>query len=99
MAICDHCKQDQPNLITVADHAVCQNCIEALSSRPGVGKSKLHRKRQGKQVAGVCAGIAEHVEVDVDTIRVAVILFTIFTGFFPCMIAYAVLTFFLPIED
>ena len=99
MAICDHCKQDQHSLITVAEHAVCRNCIETLSAQSASGKSKLHRKREGKQIAGVCAGLAEHVEVDVDTIRVGVILLTIFSGFAPGLIAYAILTYFLPITD
>ncbi|MFT7618930.1 MAG: phage shock protein C [Planctomycetota bacterium] len=99
MAICDHCKQDQLNLIAVADHAVCRNCIEALSAQSSASKSKLHRKREGKQIAGICAGLAEHVEVNVDTIRVAVVLLTIFSGFFPGLISYAILTYFLPVED
>ncbi len=99
MPNCDHCHQDRPNLITLAEHTVCQNCIEVLAQGVGVKKRRLSRKRVGKQIAGVCAGIADHVEVDRDTVRVLFIVLTVFTGFLPLLISYAVLTYFLPIED
>lgn len=98
MAKCEHCDQDEPKLIAVAGHSVCPTCIEALSAQIDTRSRKLCRRRKGKQVAGVCAGIADHVEVDRDTVRVVFILLTVFTGG-AALIAYVLLTYFLPIED
>ncbi len=98
MPICDHCQQNETNLIAVAGHAVCGKCIEALSAQAPV-KRRLTRKREGKQLSGICAGIADYTEVDADAVRVGVILLTLFTGIVPGLIGYIVLTFVLKISD
>jgi phage shock protein C len=41
---------------------------------------RLYRSRKGQMVAGVCAGLAEHFGVDVNLVRLAFAVFTIFFG-------------------
>jgi phage shock protein C len=45
----------------------------------GNGK-RLYRSRKGQMIAGVCAGLAEHFGVDVNLVRLAFAVFTIFFG-------------------
>ena len=45
----------------------------------GNGK-RLYRSTKGQMVAGVCAGLAEHFGVDVNLVRIAFAVFTIFFG-------------------
>ena len=57
---------------------------------------KLERSTNNKQIAGVCGGIAEYFKLDPTLIRVGFVLLTIFTGFFPGIIAYIVLIVVMP---
>lgn len=41
---------------------------------------KLHRKENGKMLAGVCAGLAEYFNIDVTIIRLAWVLLILFAG-------------------
>jgi phage shock protein C len=43
-------------------------------SRPG--RPPLRRSRDGRMIAGVCAGIADYLAVDVTIVRVAFVVFT-----------------------
>jgi phage shock protein C len=54
-------------------------------------KTKRLYKGKEKLLSGVCSGIAEYFNVDPTLIRVGYILLTIFTGFFPGLIAYIIL--------
>jgi phage shock protein PspC (stress-responsive transcriptional regulator) len=52
----------------------------------GVGGKKLERKINGRLLAGVCAGLADYLGVDVTVIRVIFAVLTLFGGLGP--IAY-----------
>lgn len=41
---------------------------------------RLYRSRKGQLIAGVCAGLAEHFGIDVNLVRLAFAVFTIFFG-------------------
>jgi phage shock protein C len=41
---------------------------------------RLYRSRKGQMVAGVCAGLAEHFGVDVNLVRLAFAIVTIFSA-------------------
>ena len=43
-------------------------------------KKKLYRSATDKKVAGVCAGIAEYLDVDATVIRLAWVIFTLLGG-------------------
>jgi phage shock protein PspC (stress-responsive transcriptional regulator) len=67
------------------------------STGTGYQPRRLYRISEGMHWAGICTGIAAYVGVEVHLVRLAVILLTVFTGFFPGLIIYAVLAFILPI--
>lgn len=65
------------------------------SVRPG--QKTLRRPLQGRRIAGVCAGFAEYLDVDVTLIRIAwvVAFFCFGTG----LLAYLVASIIMPNED
>ena len=58
---------------------------------------KLYKIEHGKKVAGVCAGIARFLNIDVTVIRLAWVLFTLAGG---CgLIAYIIAALVMPNEE
>ena len=57
---------------------------------------KLYRVEQGKMLAGVCGGLAEYFNIDPSLVRILWVLITVFTAFFPCLIAYLIIAAILP---
>jgi phage shock protein PspC (stress-responsive transcriptional regulator) len=55
---------------------------------------KLHRIKEGQQIAGVCNGLAAYAELRVDWVRTIFIFGTVFTA-----VIYIVLAFVLPITE
>jgi phage shock protein C len=57
------------------------------------GTKRLYRRREGRVVAGVCAGLAAYFGVDANLIRLAFAVLTIFggTGVLVYLIAWAVI--------
>ena len=47
---------------------------------PGSGTKVLVRKREGRMVAGVCAGLADYLGSDVTLVRVIVAAIAVVTG-------------------
>ena len=59
---------------------------------------KMERPRMGRKLAGVCAAIANYVNMDVTVVRVAYTLLTIFTAF--CgLVVYIILMLIIPEEE
>ena len=80
----------------------CSRCGTATDchSRSAASGQKLTRIREGKQIAGVCAGIARHLDLDVTLVRLVWILMVIFppvlgTGVLAYLICWAVI----PMEE
>lgn len=63
----------------------------------GPSPRRLYRIREGMKWAGVCTGVAAYAGIDVSLVRIAVILITLFTGFFPGLVVYVALAFILPV--
>lgn len=42
---------------------------------------KLERPRTGRMLAGVCAAIADYINIDVTVVRLVYVLLTVFTAF------------------
>ena len=59
---------------------------------------RLYRSRRERKLAGVCAGIAEYLEVDPTIARVLYLLGTIMTGFFPGIFIYFAMALIMPVE-
>ena len=53
------------------------------------GVKRLSRPREGRKIAGVCAGVAEYFDIDVTLVRILWILVTIFPPV-PGIVAYVV---------
>lgn len=49
---------------------------------------KIYRLKEGKKIAGICAGIADMYNFDVTIVRIVVIFITVLTQIFPGVIAY-----------
>lgn len=60
-------------------------------------RRKLRRIRQGQQVAGVCTGIADYAEVNLELVRWVVALASIFTGGI-FILVYIALVLILPVD-
>jgi phage shock protein C len=66
--------------------------IGDMSENNGSGGKRLLRPRDGRMVAGVCAGLAAYFGVDVNLVRLGFGIFTVFygLGFLIYLIAWAV---------
>jgi phage shock protein C len=54
--------------------------ITDMSENNGSGAKRLLRLRDGRMVAGVCVGLAAYFGVDVNLVRLAFGVFTVFYG-------------------
>jgi phage shock protein C len=54
--------------------------ITSMSENNGGGNKRLLRIRQGRLVAGVCTGLAAYFGVDVNLVRLAFGVLTVFYG-------------------
>ena len=59
-------------------------------------EKKLYRSRTDKKLAGVCAGLAKYLNMDVTVIRLIMVLLTLFVG--GGLIAYIVCALLIPEE-
>lgn len=57
---------------------------------------KLYRSINNRMVAGVCAGLAEYVNVDTNVVRLLYLFGLMVTGIFPLVILYVIAMFILP---
>ncbi len=61
-------------------------------------EKKLRRSRNNQMIAGVCAGIAEYLNVDVTIVRVAYVLLSVLSVGFPGIIVYIILMLIMPLD-
>jgi phage shock protein PspC (stress-responsive transcriptional regulator) len=54
--------------------------ITDMNANNGSGSKRLLRAKQGRMVAGVCAGLAGYFGVDVNLVRLAFGVLTVFYG-------------------
>jgi phage shock protein C len=60
------------------DALYCSACGRQLGAR--VARRPLERAREGRKIAGVCMGLARHLDVDVTLIRLLTLVAALFTG-------------------
>jgi phage shock protein C len=78
---CNSCGQvigDQGTFCSHCGHMVGHSCAP----------SRLIRPRLGRKIAGVCAGFAQHLDVDVTLVRILWVFLTFAAGIVPGVIAY-----------
>jgi phage shock protein C len=68
------------------DANVCPYC----GKRVGAVAARRHlmRLRYNRKIAGVCAGFAEYLDLDVTLVRVLWAIVTVLSGFLPGIVAY-----------
>ncbi len=60
---------------------------------------KLYKKTSKKMISGVCAGLADYLNIDVTVVRIVFLLLSLFTTCFPGLIVYIVMALVMPDED
>ncbi len=73
----------------------CRYCGSLVEGLPLT--QTWYRRRRGKMIAGVCAGLAEQFGVSVTALRLAAVLFTLIGGW--GLIIYIVLWVIMPYRD
>jgi len=71
--------------------------ITLMNGNDGSGTKRLVRIRQGRLVAGVCTGLARYFGVDVNLVRLAFGVLTVFYGL--GILLYLIAWLILPEED
>ena len=57
---------------------------------------RLTKSTTDRMFAGVCGGIAEYFDVDPTLVRVAYVLFSVFSAAFPGLLVYIILAIIMP---
>ena len=60
---------------------------------------KKLKKSTNKMIAGVCAGIAEYMDIDPTVVRVVYALLAVFSAGFPGLLLYLILCIIMPAAD
>lgn len=88
---CNSCGQ------TIADQArFCSHCGHGMGY--AVSGNRLARPRVGRKIAGVCAGFAHHLDLDVTLVRILWVFLTFAAGIAPGVIAYLLAWIIMPEE-
>jgi phage shock protein C len=93
--ICYNCQRD-----ILEGSKYCYHCGAAqkpLAAPPARPARPLRRSRKHKVIAGVCAGFAEHFDLDIALVRVIWLLVTIFGG--GGLLAYIICWIVIPLEE
>jgi len=81
----------------LADQArFCSHCGRAIGHP--YCSTRLMRPRYDRKIAGVCSGLAEHLELDTSLVRILWVFLTLASGFFPGLIAYVLAWIIIPEE-
>jgi len=51
---------------------------------------KLNRPKENKMIAGVCAGLAEYLNLDISVVRLLFVAVTLVTAVFPMALFYII---------
>jgi phage shock protein PspC (stress-responsive transcriptional regulator) len=75
-----HCAQCQREIPDGSVYCLFCGASQAAPGQHGAGARRLTRPLAGRKLAGVCAGIAEHLDVDVTLVRLAWLVLSIVPG-------------------
>lgn len=59
---------------------------------------QLTRLPDEKIIWGICAGLAKYFDIDKTLVRIIMVFFLIFSGFFPTALLYVIAYFIMPVE-
>jgi phage shock protein C len=60
---------------------------------------KLYRSQTQKMIGGVCSGLAEYFDLDVNILRLLFIALTLLTAILPMLIFYIIAWLIVPVEE
>ena len=81
----------------ISDQArFCSSCGRAVAYPHYT--HKLMRSRVDRKIAGVCAGLSEHLGLDTSLVRILWVFLVFASGFFPGLIAYILAWIIIPEE-
>ena len=60
---------------------------------------KLYRSQKDKQIAGICGGLGEMMDIDPTLIRLAMVFMALLTAIFPVFIAYLIGIIIVPVNS
>lgn len=99
---------EESSLIEVARYPLCSPCLQDLSrqasqsgrrrSTPPTRQRRLEKIVKGREIAGVCGGLAEYCNMDRGTFRAITIVGACITAIFPLFVIYLILAFVLPVR-
>src|SRR6202795_4835914 len=72
--------------VIAEDGRYCSHCGNVVGI-PAAPK-KLMRSRSDRKIAGVCAGLAQYLDLDTSLVRILWFFITLACGIFPGIIAY-----------
>ena len=90
MKPCPYCAEP------IQDSAIkCRYCGSQVEGSPST--REWYRRREGKRIAGVCAGLAEEFGISATPLRLAFVLLSLIGG--PGLILYFILWMIMPYRD
>lgn len=84
---CTECSQELPSNARYCSACGSRTSVQDLSNGPTSPK-RLFRLPADRKIAGICAGLAEYLGVDVTVVRILVLTIVCVTGFVPGIVAY-----------
>ena len=72
--------------VLAEDGRYCSHCGNVVGILPT--PKKLMRSRADRKVGGVCAGLAQYLDLDVSLVRILWFFVALVSGIFPGVIAY-----------
>jgi phage shock protein PspC (stress-responsive transcriptional regulator) len=94
---CKHCGTWLEATLENPDHQPPQT--SGYPPRAPYGPRRLMRSSQDRMLAGVCGGLAAYLNLDPTLVRVAYVVLSLFTVFFPGFLLYIILALIVPSED
>jgi len=74
----------------------CSHCGRSVAHTPTA--HRLVRSRSDRKIAGVCAGLADYLDLDTSLVRILWVFVTFASGCFPGIIAYILAWIIIPEE-
>jgi phage shock protein PspC (stress-responsive transcriptional regulator) len=82
--------------VIAEDGHFCSYCGNVVGIPPT--SKKLMRSRDERKIAGVCAGLAQHFDLDVTLVRIVCVFLTLATGVCPGIVTYLLAWIIVPAE-